>query len=605
MQVHLRSLEDLFAPSIQYRVPPFQRQYVWTKDDQWEALWEDIRDIAEKCLGNGIGSTGPVDESHPADHFLGAIVIQHEDSDTEVAFRSLIDGQQRLVTLQLILGAIEQIVEGYVTTAAQRFRDLVQNREAYTDGNEDLQLKVWPNAADQGGFKTAMLRLEPDAKSAKESQILEARKYFSTVVSQWLESPDMDIEQGLLAIERAVRKHIKMVVISLANSDDEHLIFETLNGRGTPLTDWDLTKNLVLNQGKEVGFEVSTIYDEILDYFEDDYWFEETRTGGAPRARVDLFLNYWMIMRKAEPVESKPRRTFRAIEQYIEEQGRDGVIAIARDMRYTAEAYRESDEHTGIDPYAIFLRRWRAMRVGVMTPLLLRVLVEEPSEAVFNSVLSSLDSYIVRRQLCGLSTRGYYDVSLGGLREFKASGSVEWDQMIESYLINQDQSSDRYRWPTDADVLGVFETRGIYTTMPKIRLRVILEGIEEGLRSQFSDAGPVLGSLSVERIMPQAWRDHWDPPIGFDNPDFDPDAQRDQLVQTMGNLTLVTKSLNSKLSNAPLAEKREALDMHSTLFLNKDFLSHSEGGWDEQSIQQRASRLAEAAIRRWPRPSAL
>ena len=602
MQVHLRSLKELFEPNHVYRVPQFQRRYVWTKDEQWESLWEDVRDVADKCLRDDIGPVGPVDQSHPADHFLGAVVIQHEQSETDVEIRSLIDGQQRLVTLQLILGAIEEVVAGHAPSAAKRIGHLIRNGEEFVDGNTDLVFKVQPTATDQNDFRTAMGRLASDSTAAKDRLILSARKYFLDEVAGWLEVPDEDTDGRIRALERAVRHHVKMVVIELANSDDEHLIFETLNARGTPLTDWDLTKNLILNEGGQAGISAEQIQAEILDDFEDDYWFDEIRTGGAPRARVDLFLNYWMIMRRAEPVEAKPRVTFRAIDDYVEGES-GGIMTVARDMRWTAEKFQEIDEYEDASKrFGTFLRRWRAMRVGVLTPMLLRVLVEEPSEPVLDRALLALESYIVRRQLCGLTTRGYYDLSLGALKSFEDDSTSDLDQILRTHLLGQDQANDRYRWPTDQDVRNALLTRRMFGSIPKIRLRIILEGIEEGLRSEFSDAGPIVGSLSVEHIMPQAWRDHWDAPAASEDSEIDPAVRRDELIHTMGNLTLATKRLNASMSNAPLDQKREALDMHSTLFLNKDVLAHSAYGWSEADIEARALRMADAAIRTWPRP---
>ena len=602
MQVNLRSLKELFEPNRVYRVPHFQRHYVWTRDEQWEPLWEDVQEAADKCLNDDAGHVGPVDQSHPADHFLGAVVTQHEDSDTDVEIRSLIDGQQRLVTLQLLLSAIEEVIEGHAQSASKRIGRLIRNQEEFHEGNEELLFKVQPTAANVEQFKFALGRTEtPEDKG--DTLIAAARDHFLAAVSKWVEMSGEDVEKRVRALERAVRDHIKMVVIELANSDDEHLIFETLNARGTPLTDWDLTRNFVLNQGSQAGVSDEQMKMEVLDYFEDDYWFEEIRTGGAPRARVDLFLNYWMIMRLAEPVEAKPRVTFRAIEGHAQNEA-GGIMAVARDMRWSAEKFQEIDDY---DDYAnrfgVFLRRWRAMRVGVLTPTLLRVLVEDPPESMLDRALEALESYIIRRQLCGLSTRGYYDLSLGALKAFEDDTNSDLDEILRTYLLGQDQSSDRYRWPTDGDVQGALLTKRMFGAIPKIRLRVILEGIEEGLRSDFSDAGPIVGSLSVEHIMPQAWRDQWDSPAVAKDSEVDPAVRRDELIHTMGNLTLVTKRLNASMSNAPLAQKREALDAHSTLFLNKDVLAFSADGWDESSIEARAFRLAKAAIRTWPRPA--
>ncbi len=605
MQVNLRSVKKLFEPNIVYRVPQFQRRYVWTKDDQWEPLWNDVRDVAEKCLGDDVGPVGPVDQSHPADHFLGAVVVQHEEEEEEVEIRSLIDGQQRLITFQLLLSAIKEVVEGHVPLAAKRIGHLIRNGDEFIDGNSALTFKVQANAADQEDFQTAMSRLDLGSGKGKKKLILEARKYFLGEVAVWLEGPGINTTDRVRALERAVGDHVKMVVISLANADDEHLIFETLNARGTPLTDWDLTKNLVLNQGQVAGISADTIQGDILDYFEDDYWVEQMRVGGgAPKAKVDLFLNQWMIMRKAEPIDSRPRRTYQQIERYIRENKQGDAISVAYDMIRAAENYRDIDEYRDrADRYGVFLHRYDAMATSALTPLLLRVLMAELADSLFDQTLSVLESYFVRRQLCGLTSRGYYDASIGALRWLNSDKSMEWDSVLVAYLLNLDQQNDRWRWPTDDDIRQAAMLNQLYSSFSKKRLRVLLEGIEMELRSPFSDAGPLSGRLSVERIMPQAWRSKWDDPESTDDPELDPAARRDQLIQTLGNLTLVTKSLNSSLSNGSLAEKREALDAHSTLSLNKDFLNHSESGWDEESIRFRALRLADAVIRVWPRPA--
>ena len=78
-------------------VPLFQRQYVWSRDTQWEPLWEDIsRKFTEFLRGR---KDGPV-------HFLGAMVLdQKQTPTTHVDKRQVIDGQQRLTTLQIFIAA--------------------------------------------------------------------------------------------------------------------------------------------------------------------------------------------------------------------------------------------------------------------------------------------------------------------------------------------------------------------------------------------------------------------------------------------------------------------------------------------------------------------
>ena len=75
--------------------------------------------------------------------------------------------------------------------------------------------------------------------------------------------------------------------------------------------------------------------------------------------------------------------------------------------------------------------------------------------------------------------------------------------------------------------------------------------------------------------------------------------ERDRIIHTIGNLTLLTQNLNSKLSNAPWTEKRYPLAQHSVLALTRNTLLDKEH-WDEESIRRRGEQLYMAATKIWP-----
>ena len=63
MHTDILTPKDLFQKDVRYTIPPFQRPYVWNQDDQWEPLWEDVRNVAENYLeelekSEGNGSRG-------------------------------------------------------------------------------------------------------------------------------------------------------------------------------------------------------------------------------------------------------------------------------------------------------------------------------------------------------------------------------------------------------------------------------------------------------------------------------------------------------------------------------------------------------------------
>jgi len=83
-------------------VPLFQRPYVWSKETQWEPLWEDVVRLIEVIS----------DHNETATHFLGAIVIQRVPTGLgTLPAWNVIDGQQRLTTLQLLLDALHSELE--------------------------------------------------------------------------------------------------------------------------------------------------------------------------------------------------------------------------------------------------------------------------------------------------------------------------------------------------------------------------------------------------------------------------------------------------------------------------------------------------------------
>ena len=134
----------------------------------------------------------------------------------------------------------------------------------------------------------------------------------------------------------------------------------------------------------------------------------------------------------------------------------------------------------------------------------------------------------------------------------------------------------------------LWNPRPIYQLLTRGRLRLILEGIEAQVRSTMSEPEDVAKGLTIEHIMPQSWEDHWPLPEGVDEEEAR--RERNRLVQTIGNLTLVTGRLNSSLSNAPWESKRDALLEHSNLTLNSELMNKSQ--WDEETIKSRSRRFA-------------
>src|SRR5688500_12771018 len=120
----------LFERKMRLEVPLFQRQYVWSREHQWEPLWEDIaRKFTEFLEGR---KDAPV-------HFLGAMVLDQKlVPSTHVEKRQVIDGQQRLTTLQIFLAALRDFCrEESCEDVAEEFDGFTFNKGMMADPEVD------------------------------------------------------------------------------------------------------------------------------------------------------------------------------------------------------------------------------------------------------------------------------------------------------------------------------------------------------------------------------------------------------------------------------------------------------------------------------------
>jgi hypothetical protein len=136
---------------------------------------------------------------------------------------------------------------------------------------------------------------------------------------------------------------------------------------------------------------------------------------------------------------------------------------------------------------------------------------------------------------------------------------------------------------------------------------MVLEAIEDHLRGWrngkhgLGEERVARGKLAIEHVMPRKWVAHW--PLEGPKPG---EADRDRIIHTLGNLTLLTGRLNSKVSNGPWAGdggKREGIQQNDVLLLNREILKQGGDQWTDDAIRVRTRRLTEIIIQIWPVPT--
>jgi hypothetical protein len=597
------NLRSIFQKEVQYLIPLFQRPYVWVEDLQWAPLWDDVARAAEIYREQQRRSNDSATAlKETGRHFMGAIVLQQQSTGVdEPERRHVVDGQQRLTTLQLLLDAAREVFEnrGYAKEGLQLGKLVLNDKELYPA--EEHRLKVCPTLTDQEAFRRAMYDDLP-ADSPTEPLIVRAHAFFKTRVEESLGTAPDEARARASAITAVLLAVLEVVVIELQPGDDENMIFETLNARGTPLLDSDLIKNWIMHRAGEEGHDGDALYHQHWQGFDTNWWRMEVRQGRLSRPRIDIYLHYWLTMQKRAEVPAN--RFFKAFQTYaVSLPG--GVESVVSEIDRSSAAFRRIHSTAQDATLTKFLYRWRILDAGVTTPLLLWLLTEreEIGESAFLATLTAIESYFVRRMICRFTAKDYNNLVLDLLRKLHAAPRECAANVVTEHL--SDQTAVTRVWPTDADVRENLLTQPAYQTFTRPRLRMLLEAAEDDMRSKMSEEQlAAWGTLTIEHIMPRAWARHWSADLDVHPPELRAgiEESRDRIVHTIGNLTLVNGHLNPSLSNGAWTDKRAELRRHSVLRLNSDLLMSAGDVWNEGAIRARGAALAERILAVWPRP---
>ena len=592
MQSEIVNVNKLFINPDQYVIPPFQRGYAWSNEDQWEPLWQDIKNIAER-------DEEATKITSAKTHFLGAIVLQKlRDGIGTVDQWLVVDGQQRLTTLQIVVAATKAAFAGLNDNGAQsRMRNLLENPAEHRNDSESDAFKIrHTNPNDREDYQAVMSENQPPAAIAKDKGgITAAYYYFVDNIVEWLNANQEQRESRKSALESALTTKMEIVAITIDADEQPHMVFETLNARGEPLQQADLIKNVVMYEAEVVNDE--RLAGELWGMFTQDRWWNTTsKEGRLTRTQIERFLNYWLNIRQTDEVTANRmapafRQTLYS-GQWSQMPRLERIKAVCADIRSYGQAYKDM-EHDYIAEIAPFTRKMRIMEMGTAIPLALHIWQSDASMDEKLRCYQWLESYLVRRMLCGYISQGINRLFLNIIQD-SATSNIE--SSLLQRLTSRDRSDSRI-WPNDDVIIGELTTVAMRGNAA--RKKMVLTAIEQEMRQPMSEPLSESSDLTIEHVMPQAWETHW--VIPTDTEEL-PAAinQRKQSIQQIGNLTLTTEKMNAHLSNEPWAKKREEIRKISTLTMNREIAEHET--WDEETIAQRSRRLAEIICQIWPYP---
>jgi hypothetical protein len=543
------TLDGLLGSAYQYIIPVFQRYYSWGRSD-WENVWNDIAELRES-------------EQNSQRHFMGSLVLgPQQQRDLGKPAVQVIDGQQRLMTFSLLMSAVRNIARDRGFDSLKEAVEETALVDPHEEGGD--RFRVYPRQRDRDSFMAAV-----EGNGQVDGRIAEALDYFTERVES-LEGAET--EKELRAFFHLVRRHLEFVHIILGN-ENAYEIFRSLNSTGQPLSEADLVRNFV--------FMHVPLHKQ--DSFDDELWIPverhfEDKDGNLNGSALSAFFRNF-LMRDGRYV--KPTATFQEFERRYSGAGFEPED-LAIELSWYADYY---DVIRGVNAHAserveAALSKLRGLRTATTYPLLLYLMHNyeegETSEQDLVQCIEMTSGFILRRYVCGLSSRAYS-------RWFVSANRMLGEQPLEGlrhfYVNGRD-------FPNDEQFRQALIHFNLYQSDYG---RYALEMLE---RSNDHREPPDLRQAQIEHIMPQTPTDEWKSDLG-------PEHERihAEWLHTLGNLTL--SAYNPQLYNHRFSIKCEEYS-RSNIAITRRLTDYSS--WGESEIRSRGEDLAERAANIWRGP---
>ena len=613
------TVQQLFQDRRQYMVPFYQRSYVWTLSNQWDQLWDDIRVKAESRLeGNRI-----------TPHFLGAVVLDPQPRVGLIGVDTLhiIDGQQRLVTLQFVLKSVLLTLKLVKSNAISEIvSGMLKNSNPDTMRDSDIEtFKVWPTFRDRKNYRSAidakdrdeLKGLFPNSFTQRETirkigvrhpAPLEAIWFFTARFERWVkEGTDEEVAVRAETLATSVLQDLKVVSIVLDEDDDAQVIFETLNGRGAQLHATDLIRNFIFMRADREGSDSENLYNTFWSNFEQSYWNIGQRRGRMVKPRVEWFIHASLQAELREEIDLG--RLYFEYRRYVfnDNEPKTAQAQLETLTQYAVQ-YQELIDGSASSPIAKFGQRIAPYDITTLHSLALLIGASSISDEAKDEMFSFLLSYVVRRTICGLTTKNYNNIFISILRNLSKE---ELSPEVLSRLLST-LKGEASRWPRDEEFRNACQGAAIYPgALEAPKMRAILAELELGLRlnARTEDSfNSNLNNLDIDHILPRSWYKYWPLPDGTEVDQSNISSiqlkqligvpldeneaaimKRQNSIPTLGNLTLLNLSVNREAQHKAFPIKKELLLANTNLRLNVPLLGIKN--WNEEEIQKRGELL--------------
>ncbi len=540
-------------------IPVYQRNYDWKKE-QCKTLFNDLVSVIKL---------------NKKSHFFGSIVSSCKSTDEIL----IIDGQQRVTTVSILMIAIiNALKKNIITSQNESLKEEIEQTyiiDRFCKRERKVRLKPFRDDCD--AFDKLIFSEETDY--IKTSNVTINYNYFYSRIT---ENCELTADELYDAIQKLEIIHI---ALEPDHGDDPQLIFESLNSTGLALSESDKIRNYIL-----MGLE-----SDKQDEYYDKYWYKiENNTG----KEIDSFIRHYLTI-KTNKI-SNFSKIYIAFKEYASIDNDTEVLL--KDILHYSEIF-SSIVHAelGTSDINAIIKRLNLLDMTVAIPFLMSF-ISQYYESKWNQyelerVLSTIETYIFRRQMCDYPTNALNKIFATLHRQIMKIKEKDTSKYSDIFIYILENKTLSGSFPIDRDFIQGFTTKNIYAMRPKNRM-YLFERLENNTSKEINDIWNYMenGSLTIEHIMPQTLSSNWKDCLGSDY-----ERIHEQWLHTIANLTLT--GYNSDYSNRSFLEKKTISNgfNESGLRLNQYIKQFDK--WTEDELLKRQNHLTELAKNIWQYPT--
>ncbi len=540
-----------------YVVPKFQRDFSWTTEEV-DQLWNDV--------------FRSIDESHSS-YFIGSMVINDSNSSSY----DVIDGQQRLTTISILLCALRDVAKekGSVGLSDRLASDFLGKFE-YSTGETTPKLTL--NVTNRQFYNEKIVNnTDPESLRAfiKNTRNTKSNRLLASAYICFREKIEKSLDGNVLLsdfiqrIVSAIDDVIQVIRITVKDDYDAYMLFETLNDRGLALSVADLLKNYLFSKADDKIEDVQENWQEMQ---------ENLGTIETKRYLRHLWLSKFGVVRDKELYS-------RIKEKYTT---KSNVVSFSRELRDSSDIYSaladpqsslwtmfDGNQRSKILP---LLEDLNLFGVNQYNPLLLATLESNPT--IFLSILRMVVAFAFR-----------YSIIAGS-----GTGNIERNFTEAAVFVRNNTSCSAadvfakidHLYPDDNEFFESFKDKSItQSAIARYILRKINDKLEENSGLVVNKDG---FAMSLEHILPQKFTDEsWG--------QFSDESDTADYVYRIGNMTLLTSTINRKAANKSFSEKVELYSDSELLRISEELASATK--WQKLEVENRQARLAKVAKQIW------